>query len=148
MISYVTNGKLPYSMLEGAFKTFGAKFAASILREIDYTQKEEPFVINNLIKAQKKVRLKVFKFEYVRSYFLYKNVGALDKKNTNAVIDAIKNLDEEKTRRILTENFDKFRTKMIAQATENEVGAAYITEQINRQLNDFCIQLSLFEDLE
>jgi hypothetical protein len=37
---------------------------------------------------------------------------------------------------------------MIAQATEDEVGAAYIAEQIDRQLNDFCKQLSLFEDWE
>ena len=146
MIRYVTEGNLPYSMLEGAFKTFGKKFASSVLNEIDYTQKEEPFVINNLIKVQKKVKLKVFRFEYVQSFFLYKSVGALDKKNTIAIIEAIKNLDEEKTRSILAENFEKFRTKMIAQATENEVGVEYITEQVNRQLNNFCIQLSLFGD--
>lgn len=146
MIRYVTEGNLPYSMLEGAFKTFGKKFASSVLNAIDYTQKEEPFVINNLIKVQKKVKLKVFRFEYVQSFFLYKSVGALDKKNTIAIIEAIKNLDEEKTRSILAENFEKFRTKMIAQATENEVGVEYITEQVNRQLNNFCIQLSLFGD--
>ena len=37
---------------------------------------------------------------------------------------------------------------MIAQATENEVGAAYITEQIEQQLDVFCKQMSLFEDLQ
>ena len=37
---------------------------------------------------------------------------------------------------------------MIAQATENEIGVAYIAEQIDQQLNDFCKQLSLFEDVE
>ncbi len=148
MIKYVADGKLPYSMLEGAFRTFGAQFAASVLGEIDYSQNEEPFVINNLIKAQKKARMKVFTFEYVRSFFLYKSVGALDKKTTKALIEAIKNLDEGKTRGLLAERFKKFKAKLIAQATEDEVGATYIADQIDRQLNDFCKQLSLFEDWE
>lgn len=148
MIAYIVNGKLPYSMLEGVFRTFGAAFATSVLSRIDYSQNEEPFVINNLIKAQKKAQMKVFKFEYVRSYFLYKSVGALDKKATKAIVGAIKQLDERKTRSILAEKFGKFKAKMIAKATEDEIGTAYITEQIDRQLNDFCKQLSLFEGWE
>lgn len=146
MIKYVAGGKLPYSMLEGAFRTFGAHFAESVLREIDYLQDEEPFVINNLIKAQKKARMKVFKFEYVRSFFLYKSVGALDKKTAKALVEAIKNLDESRARELLAGRFKKFKAKLIAQATENEIGASYIADQIDRQLNDFCKQLSLFED--
>lgn len=148
MITYVVDGKLPYSMLEGAFRTFGAQFAASVLEKIDYSQNVEPFVINNLIKAQKKARMKVFRFEYVSSFFLYKSIGALDKKTTKALIEAIKSLDEEKTRGLLAEKFKTFKAKLIAQATEDEVGAIYITDQIDRQLNDFCKQLSLFEDWE
>ena len=102
--------------------------------------------IKDLIKVQKKVRMKVFKFEYVRSYYLYKSVGALDKKSTKAVVEAIKNLEEGKARDILVEKFDRFKAKMIKKATKDEIGAAYIAEQIDRQLNDFCTQLSLFED--
>ena len=55
-------------------------------------------------------------------------------------------LNEERTREILVEKFDRFKTKLLAQATKDEVGAKYIAEQIDRQLNDFCKQLSLFED--
>lgn len=148
MVRYVADGKLPYSILEGAFRTFGAKFAKSVLEIIDYSQNEEPFVINNLIKVQKKARMKVFRFEYVRTYFLYKSVGALDKKSIKQIVGAIMNLDEGKTRGILAEKFTRFRKKMIAQATNDEVGAKYIADQIEQQLNDFCKQLSLFEDLE
>ena len=148
MIKYIAEGKLPYSMLEGAFRSFGAQFAASVLEKIDYSQNEEPFVINNLIKAQKKARMNVFSFEYVRTYYLYKSVGALDKKTSRTLIDAIKKLDEGKTRDILAEKFNRFKAKMIARATDNEVGAAYIAEQIERQLNDFGKQLTLFEGLE
>ena len=148
MIKYIAEGKLPYSMLEGAFRSFGAQFAASVLEKIDYSQNEEPFVINNLIKAQKKARMNVFSFEYVRTYYLYKSVGALDKKTSRTLIDAIKKLDEGKARAILAEKFNRFKAKMIARATDNEVGAAYIAEQIERQLNDFGKQLTLFEGLE
>lgn len=148
MIRYVAEGKLPYSMLEGAFRTLGATFAQSVLQHIDYTGTEEPFVVNSLIKVQKKARMSIFKFEYIQGYFLYKRVGALDRKSTNAIVDAIKNLDEGKTRSILADKFEKFKAKMIAQATENEVGAAYITEQIEQQLDVFCKQMSLFEDLQ
>lgn len=148
MIKYVANGKLPYSMLEGAFRTFGDQFVASVLGEIDYSQNEEPFVIKNLIKVQKKAGMKVFRFEYVRSFFLYKNVGALDKRTAKALIEAIKNLDEEKVRELLAAKFERFKVKLIAQATEDEAGTVYIADQIERQLKDFCKQLSLFEDWE
>ena len=143
MIKYVVDS-LPYSMLEGAFRTFGAKFAKSVLEIINYSQNEEPFVINNLIKAQNKAKMTLFKFEYVRSFFLYKSVGALNKGTTEKLIEAIKNLDEGKTRELLVEKFKKFKVKLIAQATENDVGANYIADQIDHQLNDFRKQLSLF----
>ena len=61
------------------------------------------------------------KYIHVRTFFLYKSVGALDKKTTKAIIEAIKNLDERKTRGLLAERFNKFKAKMIAQATEDEV---------------------------
>ena len=54
MVRYVTDGKLPYSLLEGAFRTFGSKFASSVLNQIDYSSDEEPFVIGNLIKLKRK----------------------------------------------------------------------------------------------
>lgn len=147
MIEYVANGRIPYSMLEGAFRTFGAKFARSVLELIDYEALEEPFVINNLIKSQKKAKLNVFRFEYVRSYYLYKSVGALTKKERKEIVSAIKDLDEKTTRDILKQKFKAFKRNLIKQASQNEVGAKYIAEQIEQQLDDFCRQMSLFEDM-
>ena len=146
MVEYVANSRIPYSMLEGAFRTFGAKFAHSVLELIDY-EAEEPFVINNLIKVQKKARLNVFKFEYIRSYYLYKSVEALTKKEKKEIVVAIKSLDEQTTQSILSQNFRKFKRNLIKQASENEVGAQYIAEQIEQQLDDFCRQISLFEGM-
>ena len=146
MVEYVANSRIPYSMLEGAFRTFGAKFAHSVLELIDY-EAEEPFVINNLIKVQKKAKLNVFKFEYIRSYYLYKSVEALTKKEKKEIVVAIKSLDEQTTQSILSQNFRRFKRNLIKQASENEVGAQYIAEQIEQQLDDFCRQISLFEGM-
>lgn len=145
MVRYVTDGKLPYSLLEGVFRTFGSKFASSVLNQIDYSADEEPFVVGNFIKAQKKAQLNVFKFELVQSYFLYKSSGALRKKDIEEAIDAIKNLDESRIRSLLEARFETFKKKLIKRATDGEIGAEYVSAQIDRQLNDFCRQISLFE---
>ena len=145
MIRHVADGKLPYSLLEGAFRTFGADFAKSVLEHIDYSAEEEPFVVGNLIKAQKKAHVKVFKFELVRSFFLYKKAGALRKKDISDIVEAIKSLNEDMCRCILAERFQIFKKKLIKQATEGEVGAEYVASQIEQQLNDFCRQISLFD---
>lgn len=148
MVRYVTDGKLPYSLLEGAFKTFGIKFARSVLEHINYTAEEEPFVIRNLIRVQKKAQMNVFKFELVQSFFLYKGCDALRKKDVLEVTEAVKKLDEGKARSILAARFGIFKKKLIKQATAGEVGAEYIVAQIEQQLNDFCKQISLFEDFK
>lgn len=145
MVRYVTEGKLPYSLLVGPFRVFGAKFAQSVLEHIDYSADEEPFVVNNLIKAQKKAQMHVFKFEFVRSFFLYKSSGALRRKDIAEITEAIRNLDEGKTRSILIERFETFKAKLKKKATYGEAGAAYVAAQIDQQLNDFCKQISLFE---
>ena len=148
MVRYVTNGRLPYSLLEGAFRTLGVKFVKSVFDHVDFTAKEEPFVVGNLIKVQRKTKNHIFKFEFVRSYYLYRNCGALRKKDIVELTDSIKRLDEERVREILADRFSVFKKKMVMQATAGEMGATFITEQIVQQLNDFSKQLSLFEDFE
>ncbi len=145
MVRHVAEGRLPYSLLEGAFRTFGSKFPRSVLEQIDFAAEEEPFVIGNLIKAQRKAQMNVFRFELVQSFFLYKNSGVLRKRDVSEAVEAIKNLDEKKIRSILRARFESFKKKLIKQATDGEIGAEYVTAQIERQLNDFCRQISLFE---
>ena len=89
----------------------------------------------------------MFKFELVRTFFLYKNVGALTKAEIAEIVAAIKAMDEMTIRSVLAKKFSRFKAKLIKQATGDEIGAAYIAEQIEQQLDDFCRQLSLFEDM-
>ena len=126
----------------------GEQFARNVLEMIDYEAAEEPFVIGNLLKAQRKVGLDVFTFDLIRTYYLFKNTGALRKVDKAEAIEAIKNLDEGKTRSILAARFKAFKTRLIKQATDGELGARYVASQIEQQLYDFCKQISLFEDFE
>lgn len=91
------------------------------------------------------MQVKVFKFELVRSFFLYKKAGALRKKDILDIVKAIKSLNEDKCRCILAERFQIFKKRLIKQATDGEVGAEYVASQIEQQLNDFCKQISLFD---
>lgn len=148
MVRYVADGRLPHSMLEGAFTTFKADFAKSVLEVIDYEAEEEPFVIGNLLKAQKRVGRDYFQFDLIRTYYLFKNTGALRKSDKIEVVEAIKELDEGKTRSVLASRFKAFRAKLIKQATNDALGAQYVAAQIDQQLNNFCKQISLFEVVE
>ena len=148
MVRYVADGRLPHSMLEGAFTTFKADFAKSVLEVIDYEAEEEPFVINNLLKAQKRVGREYFQIDLIRAYYLFKNTGALRKCDKIEAVKAIKKLDESKTRSVLASRFKAFRAKLIKQATNDALGAQYVAAQIDQQLNNFCKQISLFEVVE
>ena len=148
MVRYVADGRLPHSMFDGAFMTFKADFAKSVLDIIDYEAEEEPFVINGLLKAQKHIGREYFQFDLIRTYYLFKNIGALRKLDKLEAIEAIKNLDERKTRSILAGRFKTFKAKLIKQATTGELGAEYVASQVDQQLNNFCKQISLFEDIE
>lgn len=145
MVRYVVKGRIPYSRLEGVLRTFKHRFVKDVLERIDYDG-DEPFVVNNLIKIQKKTHIHVFAFEYVRCYFLYSKVNALNKTEAKKLIKALKRLDEKETRSIIENKFNKFKKKLISQATSDELGTSYITEQIEQQLNSMCRQLSLFEE--
>ena len=63
-------------------------------------------------------------------------------------VEAIKKLDESKTRSVLASRFKAFRAKLIKQATNDALGAQYVAAQIDQQLNNFCKQISLFEVVE
>ena len=118
-----------------------------ILEHIDY-RGEEPFIVNNLVKVQKKVKHHIFDFELVRCYFLYQQVKALSEVETENVTALIRNLEEGKVRRALADKFVDFKWRIISQVTAHEVGAEYIANQIEQYLTDFCRQLSLFDEEE
>ena len=147
MIRYIANNRVPYSLLEAPLRVMGNKFVEDLFAAIDFGLSEEPFIIQNLIKAKKKAKVKLFKLEFVRSYFLYKSCGVLSTDEQKSLIKAIKELNEDGARTILANHYNDFRSSMIEKVTKGEVGAEFVETQLQQQLDDFCKQLALFDDI-
>ena len=145
MIEYIANGKLPYSILQGPYCSFGEEFVRDILSCLDYDADEEPFVIHNLIKIAKLTKMQIFDCELVRCYYMYHNVGAFSAKRKKDVIDAIKKLDERKTRELLLGEFKSFKKAVLSSAVSGEVGADYIVKVVEEQLTEIYKQLSIYD---
>lgn len=145
MIEYIVNRKLPYSLLAGPIKTYKEKFVQDVLEKLNYDSPDEPFVLNNLIKIQKSLHLHIFPLELVRCIYMYNGVGLLNTEEKKKIVMAVKKLDERKTRKLLLSRFDDFRTAVIKTVVDDEVGAQYIIEQIENQLNDVYKQMTIWD---
>ena len=143
MADYVAESRIAYSMLEGPYKWLKAKFVISIFDRIDYLSQEEPFVINNLMKIQKKTGIHTFDFNLIRGFYLYKSAGVLNANERKQIIATIKKLDEGRTRKALKDKFGIFKQNLVEQASCNEVGAEYIKEQLEKQIDEIGKQLSV-----
>ena len=121
------------------------KGVKDILTSIDYEDKGIPYVIYSLNKVQIAAKKHFFDFELIKCLFMYSNYGALSRKEKNKVIQAIKNLDERKTREILLKYYETFKDVVRSSAIEGEVGIEYILEEVDKQLSNIYRQLSLFD---
>ena len=57
----------------------------------------------------------------------------------------IYNMDEENARKKLLKFFANFRTAVIENATDNQVGIEWIIQQVEEQLQEVYEQLSIFD---
>lgn len=145
MIEYIVDGKLPHSLLNGPMQAYREVFVRDVLGELDYDSSEEPFVLNSLIKVQKNLHLHLFPLELVRCLYMYNGVGLLKADDKKKIVLAVKKLDERKARKLLLSHFDEFRAAVIQAVAADEVGAEYIIEQVDNQLNDVYKQMTLWD---
>lgn len=145
MIRYVSTSRIGYSVLRGIYTVFGKELVKDIFAEIDFYEEETPFVINNLAKIQKLTMQYSFDFELVRCLYMYSSVGILSKREKKKIIMTIQKLDEGGTRSLLLKHFDKFKKAVKSKTTQGEIGADYILEEVENQLNNVYRQLSLFD---
>lgn len=145
LVKYIAGGKIPYSVLEGIYLVLDKKLVSDIMRELDFSSADTPYVVNNLMKVQNNVKRYTFDFNLVKLYFTYNSLEFMKTRTKNRLIAAMQNLEERVARKILTQNFDEFKVAILNQVADGEVGAEYIIEQINAQLNDVYQQLSLFD---
>ena len=145
LVRYIANGRIPYSSLQGVCQVMGKRVVADILCALDYEADELPFVIHNLSKVQTIMKRDLFDFELVKCLFIYCRYGILTRREKNKIISSIKNLDERTTRELLLKHFESFKKAVIKNAVNGEVGAAYIIEELNKQLTNVYKQLSIFD---
>ena len=145
LVRYIANGRIPYSSLQGVYQVMGKSVVADILGALDYETDELPFVIHNLSKVQTIMKRDLFDFELVKCLFIYCRYGILTRREKNKIISSIKNLDERTTRELLLKHFESFKKAVIKNAVNGEVGAAYIIEELNKQLTNVYKQLSIFD---
>lgn len=145
LVRYIANGRIPYSSLQGVYQVMGKRVVADILGALDYETDELPFVIHNLSKVQTIMKRDFFDFELVKCLFIYCRYGILTRREKNKIISSIKNLDERTTRELLLKHFESFKKAVIKNAVNGEVGAAYIIEELNKQLTNVYKQLSIFD---
>jgi len=145
LVRYIANGRIPYSSLQGVYQVMGKRVVADILGALDYETDELPFVIHNLSKVQAIMKRDLFDFELVKCLFIYCRYGILTRREKNKIISSIKNLDERTTRELLLKHFESFKKAVIKNAVNGEVGAAYIIEELNKQLTNVYKQLSIFD---
>ena len=146
MVRYIREGRIPYSLLEGAYKTYGKMLVSDIFSELDFDATNPPFVVNNLLKIQAKTGIKTFNYDYVKYAYLYFNAGVLNKKEKSEVIEAIKSLDERKIKSVLCNKLGALKKKLVDKVTEEGVGTHYVIEQIESSLTSMHKQLTLFEE--
>ena len=147
MIEYIATVRIPYSIIEGPLRAFGAKLITDVLSIIDVLSEEANYAISNLKKIQAKMRLKIFDFNLIKYIQLYYNAGIINKKSCDDVIGNIRRLEEQKLKQILLDDLPLFEKKL-KNAAKKEVGSEYIIKEIQESLSKFSEQLSLFGDNE
>lgn len=146
MVRYIRNGRIPYSLIEGAYKTYGKKLVIDILSEIVFESSEPPFVINNLSKIQAKTGYYFFNYDLIKYVYLYFDAGILNASEKTKLISAIKQLDERKTRELICAKLNDFKQKLIEKVSGENAGTEYVLEQLESTLSNLYNQLSLFEE--
>ena len=146
LVRYIRDGRLPYSLLEGIYKTYGKKFVMDVLEKLDFNTTTPPFVINNLLKVQAKTGIKTFNYELIKYAYLYFDAEIFTPAEKSDIIKAIKNLDESKTKKLLCDKLDVLKEKLVAKVSDEAVGVEFVVEQIQSLLCSMHEQLSMFED--
>ena len=76
---------------------------------------------------------------------MYCKLNVFTEEEKNDIQKDIYNIDEENARKKLLKFFVNFRTAVIENATDNQVGIEWIIQQVEEQLQEFYEQLSIFD---
>lgn len=146
MLEHIMNSHVQKSLLSALLVEFKDSIIRDVFAKIDFDS-EQNYLIDAFKKVQYECRLNIYDCELVKCYYLYKSVEFLSDRDMNQIEDAIKNLDERRTRDYLINRFPDFKKTVIKNMSEGQVGAEFIVEQVEKQLQEIYKQITLF-DLE
>ncbi len=144
MIEHIFNSHVQKSLINALLVEFREKLVADIFDKLDFSA-EQHYLVDALKKAQAEMIINIFDCELVKCFYLYRSTGFLTKKDINEIEFLIRKLDERGTREYLLKKFPKFKKTVIDNLSEDQAGAEYIVEQVEKQLEEVYKQISLFD---
>lgn len=145
LVEHICTSRAKQTLINGLLLEFGDKIIRDCLLHIDFLQEEEHFLINLFDKAQTSLNVHYFDFNIIRIFSMYCKLNVFTEEEKNDIQKDIYNIDEENARKKLLKFFVNFRTAVIENATDNQVGIEWIIQQVEAQLQEVYEQLSIFD---
>ena len=144
LLQHIMSSHVQQSLIVGLLAEFKEEIIKNVLERLDYAA-DEHYLINAFYKAQKKLGKHYFDFNLVKGMYLYHALHVFEGFEERKIIEGIECLDEEGTRKRLLSAFDIFKSKVLKNVTDNQIGAEYIIQQVEQQLTEVYKQLSIFD---
>ncbi|MCI6008982.1 MAG: hypothetical protein MRZ48_02495 [Anaerostipes hadrus] len=144
LLQHIMSSHVQQSLVVGLLAEFKEEIIKNVLERLDYAA-DEHYLINAFYKAQKKLGKHYFDFNLVKGMYLYHALHVFEEFEERKIIEGIECLDEEGTRKRLLSSFDIFKSKVLKNVTDNQIGAEYIIQQVEQQLTEVYKQLSIFD---
>ncbi|MDD5793080.1 MAG: hypothetical protein PUD22_10900 [Erysipelotrichaceae bacterium] len=144
LLQHIMSSHVQQSLVVGLLAEFKEEIIKNVLERLDYAA-DEHYLINAFYKAQKKLGKHYFDFNLVKGMYLYHALHVFEEFEERKIIEGIECLDEEGTRKRLLSAFDIFKSKVLKNVTDNQIGAEYIIQQVEQQLTEVYKQLSIFD---
>ena len=145
LIKHVSSIKLPFSMLEGIYKTIPEKFAQDVLRSVDILSESAKGIIGNLTKVQAKTQIKTFDYQLIGIVPLYYAAGVISQTEYKTVSKLIEELNSKEVKSFLLKYYDEF-LQVLKEKAQSEEAAGYLIKEIETSLDLISKQLTLFDE--
>ena len=144
LFAHVFNSHVQKSLVRGFLVEFKENFVKEVIANLDFNS-EEHYLVKALNEAQKELNVHYFDFELVKCYYMFCKMNVFNKTSHLKIRNDFDNLREDKIRKQLLGSFDQFKKNVIKNVAGDQVGAEYIIQQVEQQLQEVYKQLSIFD---
>lgn len=145
LVEHICTSRVKQTLINGLVLEFKDKIIKDCLLHIDFSLEKEHFLINLFDKAQNSLNAQYINFNIIRIFSMYCKLNVFTEKQKIDIQKDIYNMNEENARKKLLEFFSNFKTAVIENATDNQIGTEWIIQQVEEQLKEVYKQLSIFD---